>query len=330
MYNPSTRPAEPDPTDGSATAGASVTPASRAASIAAPSNVPRTTTGAVLSSVSSTPSRQATTGMPSAAIFPRRASNRSATADAGGLETTTITSADRSSTSRSRASSVITPPTAAERSRPPTPISAAFPTPARSSRHDTSCAPVPEAATMPTGPGRSTFANPSGTPSSTAVPQSGPIISRRRRAASAFSRTSSSTGTLSEKHITCRPRRSACSATSAAYVPGTETVTTVVPGRSARPSAIVCGRASAVGDAPASVFDNAVAAKASASSTAAGSAPFTVINRSSGPAATPSGSMSDSTSRRRFAGVAITTPARTTCSRCCSLDANASSATESR
>ena len=134
-------------------------------------------------------------------------------------------------TSRSSASSVITPPTAAERSRPPTPISAAFPTPARSSRHDTSCAPVPEAATMPTGPGRSTFANPSGTPSSTAVPQSGPIISRRRRAASALSRTSSSTGTLSEKHMTCSPRRSACSATIAAYVPGTDTVTTVAPGR---------------------------------------------------------------------------------------------------
>src|SRR6185437_3272509 len=71
VYSPSTRPAGPDSAVGSATAGASVTPASRAASIAAPSNVPRTTTGAVLSSVSSvssTPSRQATTGTPSAAI----------------------------------------------------------------------------------------------------------------------------------------------------------------------------------------------------------------------------------------------------------------------
>ena len=276
------------------------------------------------------PSRQATTGVPSAAIFPRRASSRSATAGAGGFETTTITSADRSATSRSRASSVITPPTAAVRSRPPTPISAAFPTPARSSRQDTSCAPVPEAATMPTGPGRSTFAKPSGTPSSTAVPQSGPIISSRRCAASALSRTSSSTGTLSEKHMTCSPRRSACSATIAAYVPGTDTVATVAPGRLAMPSTIVCGRCSDTSDDPASVLDSAVEAKASASSTAPGSPPFTVISRSSAPAATPSGSMSDSASRRRFAGVAITTPARTMCSRCCSFEASASSATESR
>ena len=96
------------------------------------------------------------------------------------------------------------------------------------------------------------------------------------------------------------------------------------------PSTIVCGRCSDTSDDPASVLDSAVEAKASASSTAPGSPPFTVISRSSGPAATPSGSMSDSASRRRFAGVAITTPARTMCSRCCSFEASASSATESR
>ena len=45
------------------------------------------------------------------------------------------------------------PPTSADRSRPPTPTMCDTPTPARSSRHAASWAPVPAAATMPTGPG---------------------------------------------------------------------------------------------------------------------------------------------------------------------------------
>ena len=45
------------------------------------------------------------------------------------------------------------PPTAADRSRPPTPRTAVTPTPAASSRQLTCCAPVPDAATTPTGPG---------------------------------------------------------------------------------------------------------------------------------------------------------------------------------
>ena len=45
------------------------------------------------------------------------------------------------------------PPTSADRSRPPTPMICDTPTPAPSSRIAASCAPVPAAATMPTGPG---------------------------------------------------------------------------------------------------------------------------------------------------------------------------------
>ena len=41
-------------------------------------------------------------------------------------------------------------------------------------------APVPDAATMPTGPGRTTLAKPSPTPPTTAVPQSGPMTSSPR------------------------------------------------------------------------------------------------------------------------------------------------------
>ncbi len=82
-----------------------------------------------------------------------------------------------SAASRSRARSVERPPTAADRSRPPTPRQCETPTPAPSSRHIRCWAPVPEAATMPTGPGRTTLAKPRPTPPTTAVPQSGPITS---------------------------------------------------------------------------------------------------------------------------------------------------------
>ena len=61
----------------------------------------------------------------------------------------------------------------AGRSRPPTPRTCETPTPAASSRHDTCCAPVPLAATSPTGPGRTTLAKPSATPETIAVPQIG-------------------------------------------------------------------------------------------------------------------------------------------------------------
>ena len=69
----------------------------------------------------------------------------------------------------------------------------------------TCCAPVPEAATRPTAPGRTTLAKPSATPQTTAVPQSGPMTSTSASAAASLSRTSSSTETLSEKTITLSP-----------------------------------------------------------------------------------------------------------------------------
>ena len=69
----------------------------------------------------------------------------------------------------------------------------------------TCCAPVPDAATRPTEPGRTTLAKPSATPPTTAVPQSGPMTSTSAAAAASLSRTSSSTGTLSEKTMTDTP-----------------------------------------------------------------------------------------------------------------------------
>ena len=55
-------------------------------------------------------------------------------------------------------------------------------------------APVPEAATSPTGPGRTTLAKPSATPETIAVPQSGPITSTPASCAASLSATSCSTG----------------------------------------------------------------------------------------------------------------------------------------
>ena len=83
------------------------------------------------------------------------------------------------------------------------------PTPAASSRHAASCAPVPAAATMPTGPERTTFAKPSPTPPSIAVPQPGPITSRPRSAPRRLSATSSATDDVvgEEEHVHARGQR---------------------------------------------------------------------------------------------------------------------------
>ncbi len=108
------------------------------------------------------------------------------------------------------------------RSRPPTPRTWDTPTPASSSRQVSCCAPVPEAATMPTGPGCTTLANPRPTPDTMAVPASGPITSSPRSAASSFSATSASTGTLSLNSMTWSPARSASSASTYACSPGVE------------------------------------------------------------------------------------------------------------
>ncbi|MEJ7689125.1 MAG: hypothetical protein WKF76_01110 [Nocardioidaceae bacterium] len=79
---------------------------------------------------------------------------------------------------------------------------------------------MPDAATMATGPGRTTLAKPSPTPPTTAVPQSGPITSSPLSAAISFSATSCSTATLSLKTITSSPAPSASAASIAATAPG--------------------------------------------------------------------------------------------------------------
>src|SRR5450759_5688171 len=82
------------------------------------------------------------------------------TSAAGGLDTTMMDSVDGSEASAARAWRVDRPPTAEDRSRPPTPRQWLMPTPAMSSRHMTCCAPVPDAATRPTDPARTRLAQP--------------------------------------------------------------------------------------------------------------------------------------------------------------------------
>ena len=97
------------------------------------------------------------------------------------------------------------PPTSGERSRPPTPMAWEMPTPAASSRQVTSWMPVPEAPTTPTGPRRTALANPRPTPSMMAVPQSGPMSSRPRSAATRLQAASVAGSSPSEKQNTCSP-----------------------------------------------------------------------------------------------------------------------------
>ena len=126
------------------------------------------------------------------------------------------------------------PPTAADRSRPPTPTMCDTPPPAAATRHATSCAPVPAAATIPTLPGGTTLANPRPTSPSIAVPHPGPMTSSPRSPPRRLSATSSSTETWSEKRKTCRPRLSARCASRVAYSPGTEMSATFAPPSCAR------------------------------------------------------------------------------------------------
>ena len=152
------------------------------------------------------PSSASSTGVSSASAY---AVISSPTAPVGGLDTSTISSTAGSASSRRSASRVASPPISADRSRPPTPSAELTPTPAWSSSASTCWQPVPDAATMPTGPGETTFAKPSPRPSTTAVPQSGPITSTPRSAAARLSASSCSTGTLSLKIITSRPASTA-------------------------------------------------------------------------------------------------------------------------
>ncbi len=168
------------------------------------------------------------------------------------------------------------PATASDRSRPPTPRQWETPIPAPSSS-DISCwAPVPEAATSPTGPGRTTLANPSPTPPTTAVPQSGPITSTPARSAYSLSATSCSSGTLSLNTMVSRPASTASTASAKANRPGVEISATVasperaaaasVTGGGADPKPAATGRAVSASAASASASPPARAASESASS----------------------------------------------------------------
>ena len=88
-----------------------------------------------------------------------------------------------SASSRRSASRVESPPTSADRSRPPTPRAERDPDAGVVEQASSCWQPVPDAATMPTGPGCTTLAKPSPMPPTTAVPQSGPITSSPRSAA---------------------------------------------------------------------------------------------------------------------------------------------------
>ena len=68
------------------------------------------------------------------------------------------------------------------------------PTPAAASSTAASCAPVPAAATIPTGPDGTTLQKPSPTPPSIAVPHPGPITSSPASRPRRLSATSSDDG----------------------------------------------------------------------------------------------------------------------------------------
>ena len=155
------------------------------------------------------PRRARITGLP---VATAAASIAAATAGSGGLEITTMTRVPSSAASSFRPARVISPPTAAVRSRPPTPMACETPTPAASSRQVTSWMPVPDAPTMPTGPRCTALANPSATPSMIAVPQSAPMKSSPSSVARRLSATSVSRLTPSEKQNTCLPASSAAAA----------------------------------------------------------------------------------------------------------------------
>ena len=97
-----------------------------------------------------------------------------------------------------------------------------MPIPAAAIRQVSCCIPVPDAPTMPIEPRDTTLLKPSPMPLMIAVPQSGPIRRRPLLMARVLRRFSCSSGTLSLKRKTCKPHRSACSASSQACSPATE------------------------------------------------------------------------------------------------------------
>ncbi len=258
--------------------GAEARPLRRhASSAASASESAKTIPRAASSARGTSPTKWTTHGLRVAASA---STTRCATSAAGGFETTTITFVSGSAASASMPSSIISPPTSAERSRPPVPMACETPPPRRWMTLETSWMPVPAAPTMPIGPRRTALAKASGRPPRMAVPQSGPISSNPRPAASCLSATSSASDTLSEKSITCRPSASARRASRAACSPGTEMSTRFAAGWDATAAASDDGRASS----PAPACDCAFSSRSSSASTAAGesAAPFTAMSRSLG------------------------------------------------
>ena len=97
--------------------------------------------------------------------------------------------------------SIVMPPISSFRSRPPVPSACEMPPPRLWMRQVTSCSPVPDAATRPMSPRRTTLAKPSGTPLTIAVPQSGPITSRSlARATVLIARSSLDRHVVGEQH----------------------------------------------------------------------------------------------------------------------------------
>ena len=210
----------------------------------------------------------------------------SATSGSDGFETRTMVSVAASSRSKSSACRVVMPPTGAHRSRLPVPMAWLMPSPARSSKHATSCRPVPEAPISPIRPRRTTLANPKPMPSRMAVPQSGPITSKPRSRARCFRSTSSSSDTLSEKRNTCRPSASAWRASPAANGPGTEMTARRASGsarcaaRSDRGGLVVASASAGALRRP----DSSRSACCSAEAASASLAARTAMTRSFGPA----------------------------------------------
>ena len=196
-----------------------------------------TVTPSATATGSSSPIRAATSGLAGSAP-----SSLSTTSGAGGLDTSRINSVASCSAKAPMAAPAISPPTSADRSRPPTPITCDTPDPHRCSRVIASWAPVPAAATTPTGPAATRLENPRPTPASAAVPAPGPITSLPAERARAFRAISSSSGTLSLNNSTSRPRVRAFWVSRAAYSPGTETMATLAFGAAARASSRSWGR----------------------------------------------------------------------------------------
>ena len=187
-----------------------------------------------------------------------------------------------------------------------------MPSPARSRSDITCCAPVPDAATMPIRPGRTTLANPSAAPLTTAVPQSGPMTSTSWAAAASLSASSSASGTLSLNSMTDRPASTASRASRAAYRPGV--LTSAIPAplrRAAEPTVRAATSVVEPWARPRSCIScSTVVSISCPAATAAPSSPRSATTRSFGPA---SAGTSKPTSRMSARLSSVPMPMRASC-----------------